>query len=88
MHGWTHSKLLRYTISGFFSSLLEMEARRTELEIPRRSVPEGVVLERLIRYEAHLSRIEDRKLTQLERLQLMRRGQPVLPPVKVDVSSD
>ena len=22
MHGWTHSKLLRYTISGFFSSLL------------------------------------------------------------------
>ena len=25
MHGWTHSKLLRYTISGFFSSLLDID---------------------------------------------------------------
>ncbi len=70
------------------SEALQMEARRTELEILRRSVPEGVALEHLMRYEAHLSRIEDRKLTQLERLQRMRRGQPVLPPMKVEVSQN
>ena len=42
--------------------------------------------ERLLRYEAHLSREFDRTLSQLERLQRMRKGQQVLPPIKVEVS--
>jgi len=49
-------------------------------------VPKDQVLGRLMRYEAHLSREFDRTLSQLERLQRMRKGQPVLPPVKVDLS--
>jgi hypothetical protein len=50
-------------------------------------VPEDNVVGRLVRYEAHLSREFDRTLSQLERLQRMRKGQPVLPPIKVEVSS-
>ncbi|MGA8224441.1 MAG: hypothetical protein WB780_22540 [Candidatus Acidiferrales bacterium] len=39
------------------------------------------------RYEASVERSFDRILTQLERIQRMRLGQPVAPPVKVDISS-
>jgi hypothetical protein len=40
-----------------------------------------------IRYEVNLERAIDRTLAQLERLQRMRLGQPVLPPVKVELST-
>ncbi len=50
-------------------------------------VPRVDVLGRLLRYEAHLSREFDRTLTQLERLQRMRKGQPVPPPLKLELSS-
>ena len=61
-------------------------AERTKLEAICRTMPEGPVLDRLVRYEAHLERAFDRTLSQLERLQRMRRGQPVAPPLKIDVS--
>jgi len=63
-----------------------IESERTKVEILRQSVPESRGMDRLLRYEAHLSREFDRTLSQLERLQRMRKGQPVLPPVKVDLS--
>jgi hypothetical protein len=63
-----------------------IEADRTKLEMLRRSVPDPPGLDRLLRYEAHLERIFDRTLSQLERLQRMRLGQPVLPPIKVQLS--
>ena len=44
------------------------------------------VSDRLVHYEVHLSSEFDRTLSQLERLQRMRKGQPVLPPIKVEVS--
>lgn len=44
-------------------------------------------LDSLVRYEAHLDRLFDRTLNQLERRQRMRLGQPVLPPLEVKVSS-
>ena len=42
--------------------------------------------DRFQRYEASLDRSFDRTLSQLERLQRVRSGQPVLPAIKVDVS--
>jgi hypothetical protein len=39
------------------------------------------------RYETTIDRAFDRTLTQLERIQRMRLGQPVSPPIKIDVSS-
>ncbi len=61
-------------------------AQRAKLDAVRRTLPEGPILDRLLRYEAHLERIFDRTLSQLERLQRMRLGQPVLPPIKVHLS--
>jgi hypothetical protein len=56
---------------------------RTQLEIACRNVPDGPVLDRLLRYEVSLDRSFDRTLSQLERLQRIRKGQPVLPELKV-----
>ena len=52
------------------------------------SIPDAPGLDRLLRYEASLERVFDRTLSQLERLQRMRLGQPVPPPFKLEVSSD
>jgi len=65
-----------------------IETKRTQLEVLRHSVPDAPGLDRVLRYEASLERNFDRTLSQLERLQRMRLGQPVAPAIKVDVSSD
>ena len=64
-----------------------VEELKREHNLAGTRVPPQAVSDRLIRYEAHLSREFDRTLNQLERLQRMRNGQPVLPPIKVEVSS-
>jgi hypothetical protein len=60
-----------------------IESVRMKFEALGRSVPEAHQLDRLLRYEASLERGFDRTLSQLERLQRMRLGQPVLPELKV-----
>jgi hypothetical protein len=59
---------------------------KEQLEATCRNVPEGPKLDRLLRYEASLERSFDRTLSQLERLQRMRLGQPVLPKIEVQHS--
>jgi hypothetical protein len=46
----------------------------------------SAILDRFPRYEATIERSFDRTLTQLERIQRMRRGEPVAPPIKLDIS--
>lgn len=62
-----------------------IEDHRRHVELLRRSVPDQ--LDRLIRYESHLERNFDRTLSQLERLQRMRKGQPVPPTLNVNVTT-
>jgi hypothetical protein len=62
---------------------VSVETARTQLEIVCRNVPDGPGLDRLLRYETNLERSFDRTLSQLERLQRMRLGQPVLPKLEV-----
>ena len=64
-----------------------IESHRMMLESIRQNVPAAPEADRLLRYEANLERAVDRTLTQLERLQRMRLGQPVVPPIKVDISA-
>lgn len=45
------------------------------------------VLNRFPRYETSIDRGIDRTLSQLERYQRMRLGQPVVPPIKIDVTA-
>ncbi len=60
-----------------------IESERGRLEALRQYVPDSSQPDRLLRYEAHLERCIDRTLSQLERLQRMRLGQPVLPKLEV-----
>ena len=60
---------------------------RRELQETAVLVPRQEVVDRLQRYEGSLERTFDRTLTQLERLQRFRLGQPVPAPIKVSVSS-
>src|SRR5208282_306407 len=59
--------------------------QRAEYESIAASVPPQDVLERLLRYEAHLSREFDRTLSQLERLQRIRLGHAGPPTVRLEI---
>jgi hypothetical protein len=63
------------------------KSERTKLEILARNIPNTSALDQLLRYEASLERSFDRTLNQLERLQRMRRGQPVTPRIDVNIVS-
>lgn len=60
---------------------------RLEIEVLRQNVPDSEGFNRLLRYDASLERTLYRTLSELERFQQMRLGQPTLPALKVDVSS-
>ena len=55
--------------------------------IPALDSKDSSVLNRFPRYETSIDRGIDRTLSQLERYQRMRLGQPVVPPIKIDVSA-
>jgi hypothetical protein len=74
-------------LKAIFDALKASRTHQTQLEELRRTLPEPDRIERLLRYEASLERAFDRTLLQLERLQRMRLGQPVTPPVKIDITS-
>jgi hypothetical protein len=62
------------------------ETNQNQFEEAAALVPALDISERLLRYETHLSREFDRTLSQLERLQRMRLGQTVPPPINVRLS--
>jgi hypothetical protein len=59
----------------------------TQVESRSGKVTDTPQLDRLLRYESNLERAFDRALNQLERLQRIRKGQPVPPPLNVNVST-
>jgi len=63
-----------------------MKAEKMKLEALRQHVPLTPQFDHLLRYEGSLERNFDRTLSQLERLQRMRLGQPVLPKLEVQHS--
>ncbi len=65
--------------------IADIEAERIDSKKLRDGIPRGEEADRLMRYEASLERAFERTLNQLERLQRTRLGQPVLPPVRVQV---
>ncbi len=60
-----------------------VKSEKMKLEVLRQHVPLTPQFDHLLRYEASLERNFDRTLNQLERLQRMRLGQPVLPKLEV-----
>ena len=63
------------------------EGNRIEIEWHRGNVPDAPQLDRLLRYETTLQRDFDRTLSQLERQQRIRKGQPLSPTLNLQVSS-
>jgi len=63
-----------------------IEARRAQLEIATRAIPEGPELDRFLRYEASLNREYERVVNLLERTQQRRLGQPVTPRIEVELT--
>lgn len=61
-------------------------SEKMKLEVLRQYVPLTPQFDHFLRYEASLERSFDRTLTQLERLQRMRLGQPVPPKLEVQHS--
>lgn len=59
--------------------------RQLELQRLTHLLPERFLLDRLQRYESHLTRQWTQALHELERLRAARQGQPVLPPAALDV---
>ncbi|OWK41020.1 hypothetical protein [Fimbriiglobus ruber] len=81
----------REQIARLEAAALEVEARlsaRRDRQILRAAVPPAHTLDRITRYEAHLSRQVTHALHTLERLQAARVGKPVPLPVAIDVTVD
>jgi len=62
------------------------ESARLKLESLSRNIPAPAEMDRLLRYGTSIDREIDRLLKQLERLQRMRLGQLLPPPIDVNVS--
>jgi hypothetical protein len=66
---------------------LERQVRAQEERLcVRRMLPDAPTLDKVMRYEAHLSRQMMQALHTLERLQAARAGQPVPPPAALDIT--
>jgi hypothetical protein len=65
----------------------EREAHEEQSRQAASVLPSGAVLEKIIRYESKLERQLYRAMTQLERLQRLRRGEAVPPPLQMEVSA-
>ena len=76
---WRYRRLLR-------SETVEI-ADSLELNAQGEMILTSWNTDEFIRYEVNLERAIDRTLAQLERLQRRRLGQPLLPPVKVELSA-
>lgn len=66
--------------------LLFVDRKKRACDSTAAMVPSQNAMDRLVRYEAHLSREFDRVLNQLERVQRMRRGQPGPPTLNLNLS--
>jgi hypothetical protein len=75
------------TLASYQKEQEEVESHRLKLNSLRQAIPDSLGFDRLLRYSTKLERTLDRTLSQLERAQALRRGHPVLAPVKVDISS-
>jgi hypothetical protein len=68
--------------------LRERVRAKQDRQSRERILPDGDTLQKVSRYEAHLSRQLYQALHELQRLQAARSGQPVPPPAALDVTVD
>jgi hypothetical protein len=69
-----------------FAGVAEQEEHETQAREAAALLPEPAVAEKIMRYEASLERQLYRAMNQLERLQRLRKGEAVPPPLAVQLS--
>jgi len=74
-------------LEGYRKEHVTIRAFKLELESLRRSVPEGPRMDQLLRYETTIFREIGHIQNQLERLQRVRLGQQVPPPISLNVTA-
>jgi hypothetical protein len=67
---------------------VESERREMEVKYDRLALPPNMPMEKILRYETAIERQLYRAISQLERLQRQRKGEPVPPEIKVNISSE
>ena len=72
-------------LATFKEYAIEREKLAVDAECRGLSLPSADVIDKLVRYEAHLDRQLYRAMDQLERLQRQRRGESVPPPLNVNL---
>jgi hypothetical protein len=83
-----HLKDGEKNIAALAEAFGKLEALEDEAEALSRSVPPSEGIDRILRYETSIERQMYRAMNQLERLQRQRKGEPVLPPINLDLSSN
>ncbi|MBI4158444.1 MAG: hypothetical protein HY505_02400 [Candidatus Yanofskybacteria bacterium] len=72
----------------FLKNVEEKEHLEDESDLMAKSIPDDKTLEKLIRYEASLEKGLYKAIHELQRLQAIRRGDRVPPPLAIDVGID
>jgi hypothetical protein len=83
-HEWTAAALLDCIRSDVEKAIVKNGQKLAAIQCAH-LVPDPEIVARIMRYESHLSRMFLRDLHELQRLQALRRGQPVAAPMVMDV---
>ena len=82
--------LATYTVTSAIVLLKPLSCRRwtnvVETAVGQHSIPNGEIVDKILRYETTIERSLDRALTRLERLQRRRRGEMVPPTLNVSLT--
>jgi hypothetical protein len=66
--------------------LLAIETQSLECKLSAAAIPWQDVSDRLLRLDTHYDRQIDRSMNRLERLQRMRKGQPLPPQINLNIA--
>jgi len=83
-HEWTAAVLLDWIRSDVEETIAKNRQKLAAIQCAH-LVPHPEIVAKIMRYESHLSRMFRRDLHELQRLQALRKGQPVAAPMVVDV---
>jgi hypothetical protein len=83
-HEWTAADLLGWILSDVEEKIAKNRQELAAIQCAH-LVPHPDIVAKVMRYESHLSRMFRRDLHELQRLQALRKGQPVAAPMVVDV---
>ena len=74
------------TLEALLKQVEQNEQRYSDIRLATLAVPNSEVMDKIIRYETAINRQIYRAISELERLQRQRKGEPVPPRINVDIT--